>query len=297
MTFILPEPEENDRFFYDAVKHGDITKIRDLINAGVSVNGSYLVSDITPLSLAINEGKIEVIKVLLDSGADPNKGISANSMFYAILKEDREIIHLLIKKSKTLKNKNNEFLAIAALHGDFESVKSLIQAGVDINDYDIIFDGTGEENEYTHPLLSAILEGHLEIFDYLLPLINLQSYTEIQIKALFSAAATDNLNALNILTKNEKKLEVRNDKGQTPLMIAAKWGAEKSLQFLIQMNVNLNAVDHNGKTALMLAVEGGNVVIAKTLVQAGADISLRDHENKRALDYAQTSSNTPTMEN
>lgn len=63
-----------------AVKAGDIGEVERLVGAGASVNerapivGS-LDDDYTPLGAAVREGRADIVRVLLDAGADPRRVI------------------------------------------------------------------------------------------------------------------------------------------------------------------------------------------------------------------------------
>lgn len=75
----------------------------------------------------------------------------------------------------------------------------------------------------------------------------------------------------------------RNNRGMTPLMVAAQQGALDALNALINQKVNIEAKawplcesneykKDQGKTALVYAAEKGHVAIVESLLQAGAQI-------------------------
>ena len=62
------------------------------------------------------------------------------------------------------------------------------------------------------------------------------------------------------------------------LLRAAENGTNKAVQFLLEMEVNINDVDSNGRTALMLASKAGHEKIVETLLSTGANGSCQDRE-------------------
>ena len=61
------------------------------------------------------------------------------------------------------------------------------------------------------------------------------------------------------------------------LLKAAENGTNKAVQFLLEMEVNIDNVDSNGRTALMLSSKAGHEEIVETLLSAGANGSCQDH--------------------
>lgn len=67
--------------------------------------------------------------------------------------------------------------------------------------------------------------------------------------------------------------------------------AEKIIAFLLSKGADINhATDEKMKTPLMVAAKGGNKRLVNFLIAHGADVSLKDASGKTALDYANQSS-------
>lgn len=79
--------------------------------------------------------------------------------------------------------------------------------------------------------------------------------------------------------------------GKTPLMAAAATGNVQSVELLIEGGADVNATDYFGKTALMYAAsshQGDDAVqIAELLVKNGADLNTVDHFGQTVWDYAE----------
>jgi hypothetical protein len=103
----------------------------------------------------------------------------------------------------------------------------------------------------------------------------------------FAAVASRDLPALASLVERGANVNVINDAGQTPLMVAAMQPkGEKLIDLLINLGADLRARDKMGKTALMYAVAKGELENANQLLQLGLDPDIRDNGGKTALDYA-----------
>src|SRR5512145_16860 len=91
--------ELEDRFLL-AVRNGDVTGVKAALAAGVNVNSKFRY-DRMALSFAADRGNSEVMKVLLDAGADVNArdtfyGMTAMSQ--ALNKKHVPIVRMLLEK-------------------------------------------------------------------------------------------------------------------------------------------------------------------------------------------------------
>ena len=58
---------------------------------------------------------------------------------------------------------------------------------------------------------------------------------------------------LKLLLEKRADIDVKNDDGQTPLIVAVTKGELEIVRLLIKKGANVNAVDDDGKTALRYA--------------------------------------------
>ncbi len=92
-----------------------------------------------------------------------------------------------------------------------------------------------------------------------------------QTDALFRATVEGNTDMVKSLVSSPgADVNATDDRGNTPLLEAARYGHNDICRVLIAAGANLNAKDKDGKTALMLAVQGGHDEVVRVLKQAGA---------------------------
>jgi uncharacterized protein len=89
--------------------------------------------------------------------------------------------------------------------------------------------------------------------------------------ALLRAAAAGNGDTVkSLLTATDIDVNVRDETGATPLILAARNGHDGVVKTLLIARAEINAKDNQGKTAMMYASTGGHDDTVRALVQAGA---------------------------
>src|SRR5262249_3391188 len=70
--------------------------------------------------------------------------------------------------------------------------------------------------------------------------------------------------------------ELPEDRGVTPLHVAAESGATEAVRLLLKKGADANARDDNGRTPLLLAAEHHRPEIVRLLIEAGANADAKD---------------------
>jgi uncharacterized protein len=104
---------------------------------------------------------------------------------------------------------------------------------------------------------------------------------------IFEAARTNNISLLKECISNGS-LNARDDRGSTPLIIAAYYNHSEAVSCLLKAGAEMELTDKLGHTALMGACFKGHADIVKLLVKNGASIGTETANGATALTYAAT---------
>ena len=89
---------------------------------------------------------------------------------------------------------------------------------------------------------------------------------------------------------------IRDGRGNTPLMLATGLGEVDLIQVLIDKKANVNLANSSGETPLIRAVQRRDLGLARTLIAAGADPDQADViAGKSARDYAMEDARATAM--
>ena len=101
--------------------------------------------------------------------------------------------------------------------------------------------------------------------------------------ALTFAAANGSVRSAAVLLENGADVETRDERGLTPLMVAAMSGYPEVIDFLLQHGADLDATGRGGVTARTLAAEKNLNAIVKLLDDRKTALSA---QKKSAADEA-----------
>jgi len=102
-------------------------------------------------------------------------------------------------------------------------------------------------------------------------------------KSLFQAVIESNEASVKLQLAEGAEVDVRDEIGKTPLIIAADKGYLPIVQLLIQNGADINAQNNLHWTALMFAAGKGHFAIVKLLVESGANINFVSKSDYTAL--------------
>lgn len=250
--------------------HVDIVKL--LLEYGADANAQSSAGN-TPLMYACNGGHEEIVKILLEQGAnieDHNEN-GHTPLMEAASSGHVNIAKILLDKGAGINTHSNEFkesaLTLACYKGHLEMVKFLLEAGADHEH---------KTDEMHTALMEASMDGHVEVARLLL-----DHGAQVNMPAdsfespLTLAACGGHVKLASLLIERGANIEEVNDEGYTPLMEAAREGHEEMVALLLAQGANINAqTEETQETALTLACCGGFLEVARFLIEVGADIEL-----------------------
>jgi len=219
----------------------------DLINA-VGRNEQTL------LQTAAARGQTEIVRFLLDHGAEVNgpKQIGLTALHYAVGNGRMRVMEMLVKAGATIAATSSSgvtALHLAVLKGHRNIVQALLASGAPVNvRVTSRVDYSGDDLAYQFeagftPLHAAVAAGYKAITE-----------------ALIEAKADVN---------------ARDAGKTTPLHLAASEGSSDLVELLLDHGAELDATNLDGSTPLALAVAAENLPAAKVLLSKGASANVR----------------------
>ena len=245
---------------FSAADGNCIALATDLLDHGASVDARDRFGA-RPLSHAARFGHLELVDLLLARGApiDARNLAGATALYFAAEGGRLSVAQRLIELGADVKLTGRSGIspvAAAAYAGSDRIVEALIAHGAD----ERVADDTGKL-----PIIYAAARAKLDIVKRLLGRnVDVNARYQHELTLLMWASGAD-----------EKVSEA---------------DAIKVVQYLLDAGARLDDRDARGRTALMIAAEGGRAEIVALLLARGADPSLKDEGGKRAADLTSLSS-------
>jgi ankyrin repeat protein len=230
-----------------SVRHDDLETTQLLLNAGANVSAAN-VEGATPMLLAAINGNAVIIGSLLESGADPNAGLSVHG---------------------------DTALMLASRTGRTDAIRTLLDGGADVN----ILETWGG----TTALMWAVEANHLDTVAMILEQgadVNARSYYIPSATARGYEGATP-----QPPNRNQEPTEYANG-WLTPMMFAAREGHMEMARDLVSAGADLDIVSADGKNALALAIFNGQYEMASYLIDNGVDVNQADAQRFTPLFWA-----------
>lgn len=238
-----------------ACRTGIIERIEKLLDDGANINGPNE-SGQTPLIKAVQTQNGDVVKYLLDRGADVNIKHDVYKYSAIDVATTADVIDVLIKAGANIESRFNGMTPLHNAVSDGKNIIAsiLLNAGANIeavvNNNDPYYDGST-------PLMIAVNDGNYDMCVFLI-----------------SRGAN-----VNYETPRRK----------TCLNIACKKGLYRIARLLIENGVDINHKDIDGRTALMYTCMYANSDnyenIIELLIKNGADINIKDNNGHDVFDY------------
>jgi ankyrin repeat protein len=232
----------------------------------------------TALSQAAENGKIDVVRVLLQHGADPNlrgEKMGWSALDTAIHYHHQDIVEAMMSAIKP--GADSSGLITSAREGNVEMLQMFIGRGVDLN----LQDEAGMT-----ALLAAIDKGHEHIVRILLDsgsspeLINKPGYGSLRGETALCMASRKKLiqSVRDLLAKNADV-----DAPCGAVIAATQVGSAEIVKLLAEAGADMQDRFTGHWHALHLAAEAGNVDIARIVLEHGTPVDMRDNMDSTAL--------------
>ena len=244
-----PIRDSEIRSLVQAAELGRVNVVHHMLREGISAsqkdeNGN------TPLHFAALRGNVEMMKILLAAGADPNatNTIGNVPLLNAVSnQQSEEVVSLLLKHGAKVPQTyaftgGNTLLHFAARYGNSTTCELLLDAGADIH--------------------AKNVQGETPLF--------------------FSIDSCDT-KTMQFLIDRGAEVQTRDNLGRTPLYRAAGVGDLSMVGTLIAAGAELNAVDRDGNTPLHEATSQKHDEVIALLITAGADVTIKNQQRMEPI--------------
>ena len=262
----------------------------------------------TVLMIAVFNDHTEVVKLLLDVGADPNSGYdpifrternTSMALIIAASRGNIEIMTLLLNKEAIIDGVNfedNTALTAATINGNVQAVQLLLDKGattdrmntkhatafmvaVSINNIEIVkllLDkaATADMHETSVALIVASYFGSIEIVELILT------------KGAVINGVRDDQKAALTLSKILLDQTIDESWNITPLIASACRGHTEVVKLLLDRGALIDITSTSGWTALMFAATCGHFSVAEVLLDSGASMEITNNKGITALMFA-----------
>ncbi|KAF5337545.1 hypothetical protein D9758_016669 [Tetrapyrgos nigripes] len=242
-----------------------LSNIMLLLMEGANINaqgGKYG----TPLQAAFHYGNEDIVKLLVEKGADVNPAL--HTAFYQV---NKKAVRLLFEQGADVNAQCGEYdtpllaaIQTTPVHGLGDIVRLLLEKGADVN---------AQSGKYGTPLQGASLQGYEEIVKLLLEKgadANGQGY--VYGNALQAASVKGNKNIIRLLLEKGADVNAQGGEYGNALQAASVQRNENIVRLLLEKGADVNARGEYG-TPLQVALHRGYENIARVLLEKGADVN------------------------
>jgi len=252
---------------------------------------------------ACEVGNVEIVKLFLDKGIDPNHVIENNGRFHTPLtiaskNNNDELVNLLYdygaQYHPNIKIKSNIYtspMTYAIYNNSYRIIKALIEKwGVNINKIKV-FNGIALLMHYLILFEDRVSDNNINLLNKYIQQkhIDINKQNQQGETALHLATKMNMINSIKYLVESGANTNIRDSNNKTPLVYAVSAGHKESVTILISnSDCDVNAKSYNVKTVLMYAFENGNIDIAECLINnvEGIVVDLFCHNGNSILIYA-----------
>jgi ankyrin repeat protein/energy-coupling factor transporter ATP-binding protein EcfA2 len=221
----------------------------------------------TALGIAATTGRLDIVSMLLDHGADPNKRNGPRSssapLHIAANKGHRSIAIELLKRGADLypeNTKESSAFHAACIGGWLDVIETFLEVVDDVGElvnFEWGWAGT--------PLRAAASGGRLDAVKLLLgkgadPNNQLQSKINRGQTIIHAAAEGGNTQVLEAILEavDDSSLEVRDRAQRTPLWYACLEGHEDMVKYLLEKGASTDVIFDEGENIIPIIVSGGS---------------------------------------
>lgn len=225
---------------------------------------------------AAKNGDLQSIQQALDNGLDCNKrGMwKSTPLLFAC-----QYAHVALAKCLALHpsielDVVNERGASAFLMACLEGLHEIVQILLDRNAIidtppGLVYNSKTDTNTLLTPMEAASTNGHVSIIQLLL-----HANGSVTDKAILSACRYGHCDIVVLFANRVFRDTLKDEGGNTPILLASQYGHEKIAEYLFKNNVNIQCVNNQGKSILHYCAEHNFSNLTQQVLQCSQKLDI-----------------------
>ncbi|EKJ75841.1 hypothetical protein FPSE_04021 [Fusarium pseudograminearum CS3096] len=255
-----------------AVEHGHYRCLKIVLDHGFSPN-IYTSGGDTALRCAAYYGRMDICKLLLQYGADPDltpEGAVTTPLIQAVTRGDLDMVKLLVEYKVTIDKGETSVWSRTPMHVAVDSkkpaiVQYLLAQGADPNVRD---------SEGVPPIASAVKAGDPDVVQWLVEKGAAMNLTNASNETTLLHEAISRPETLRVLLQHGADITMTNKWSHTALDVAIGSNYLTSVRIILeQARDKLDLGSESTRRALCEAVTSGYTYVVGALLEAGADVN------------------------
>lgn len=274
--------------FWSAAMVGNRDIVKLLLAKGEDIN-VRTGGGLSAIELGIDSERPDVIKLLMESGANPNAKRSYDGQ--------TTLMHAMHPLSKSLRVNPSVVSALADYHADVNAIDrmgvSVLEYAVLAGDPDVVrllIERGASPNSSAHYgpiILLAASIGSIDIVKYLLDKgadVNAKSTSyNAGDTALMASAYGGHYEVMKLLVNKGADVHSKDQRGHNILKQAAFGANSEIVKTFLGMGLNVNEKGVDNYNVLMAAARGGNPDVVKLFISKGLDVNAKGEGGTTAL--------------
>ncbi len=270
------EQLELDSALIDAAWANDVRRARELVAAGADVDFEDETQQSAYL-IATSEGHRELLELTLAAGADlaALDSFNGTGLIRAAERGHAEIVGRLLQSGIAVDHVNRPgFTALheAIIYGDggqryADTVRLLVARGADVT--------LAPARDGIPPIRQARSRGQDTVAATLQAAVDAGQPADPG-RLLLDAAASGDADQAAVALRAGAALEVRDERGRTPLLLAATHDRVDVARLLVALGADPDALDSRHDTPWLVTGVTGSVPMLEVLLPAGPDLTIRN---------------------
>jgi ankyrin repeat protein/mannosyltransferase OCH1-like enzyme len=278
--------ENHDIYLYLAAQEGNLKEAEIWLKMGANPN-NIRVNSVSPLAVAAQKEHLEIVKLLINNGADIDfSGDGYTPLYRSIQSRNYEIAQYLIAHGANVDSiqANKVNILFYSAYKNYPEMVQLLLHNDALTDFEFN-GGTAKEYAQRHSFIEVVNEFTLSDFIKAVRRDNLENVQHLidsgfaidtkhqfNTTALYYSCLDGHVEMTKLLLKNGANPNIAIISGDTPLYVASSKGHLEIVKLLIEAGANIEAKVDGKNTALFIAAHNHHKDVVALLLEKGAKI-------------------------